>query len=281
MRSGQPGFHPLCKMLLAIAALTALPGPRPAWAQASPPAEIAAPLDEMVWVEIVPDGSQPKFKTWLHPSPEKVVSRCALRLSVAQWTQDIAGFAHSAAHFDNCALRQGADFVQQQVGEAEDAVKRQEYGAAMFALGKALHAVQDFYAHTNYVEKMAEGTGTFEEVEVMPLWTEPGRARLEALLSQGLASGVVSYSDLKVCPSGSPDHNVVAKDTADFNDLARKVVPRWQNRSHYTAALDLAEQATESFLTWAFQRWPGLSEHCGRFLGYAAPGDHRHPETAH
>ncbi|HSK78323.1 MAG TPA: HET-C-related protein, partial [Thermoanaerobaculia bacterium] len=177
-----------------------------------------------------------------------------------------------------CALREGADFVQKQVQEADEAVKRQEYGAAMFALGKALHALQDFYSHTNYVEKMAQGTGSFAEVQIVPLWTDPGRARLEALLAQGLASGVVSYSDLKACPAGAPDHHEVAKDTADFNDLARKVVPRWQNRSHYTAALDLAGQATEAFLTWAFQRWPRLSENCGRFLGYAAPGDRRRPE---
>jgi hypothetical protein len=274
MRSGKTSGSMLRSVLLAVLTLALMASPG---RTEEPLKELAAPPEELIWVEVVPDASaQPKFKTWLHPTPEKVAKACALRLSAAQWSQDILGFSHSAAHFDNCALSQGADFVQERLREADKAVVDKDFGAAMFALGQALHAVQDFYSHTNYVEKMAEIPGrSFAEVEIVPLWSSQGRAQFDALLTKGLTSGVVGYSDLKACPPGALDHNQIAKDTADFNDRARQVIPAWQNRSHYTAALDLAQQATDAFLVWAYQKWPGLAESCGRYLGYLAPGDRR------
>ena len=93
---------------------------------------------------------------------------CADVLSRAAVWQDVRHAASSAAHFDNCAFDDGLAYIAALEREAGDLLRaatarrtasggmgeaalRQAH-AAVFLLGQALHAVQDFYSHSNFLE---------------------------------------------------------------------------------------------------------------------------------
>lgn len=59
---------------------------------------------------------------------------------------------HPEFHFDDNAFLQGWAYVQAQHEEIIQALERKDPQAAWKALGRMTHAVQDFYAHSNYVE---------------------------------------------------------------------------------------------------------------------------------
>ena len=82
---------------------------------------------------------------------------------------------------------------------------------AFFALGQALHGVQDFYAHTNYVELQAPKVTRVTNIEVVAPWQAAGRARIEQLRKDGLYSGHVFWGFPQKCPSGTPSHHDLAK----------------------------------------------------------------------
>ena len=50
------------------------------------------------------------------------------------------------------AFERNAEFVRDKKQEAIDALKRCDTEAAIKAIGEALHAIQDFYSHSNYVD---------------------------------------------------------------------------------------------------------------------------------
>lgn len=58
---------------------------------------------------------------------------------------------HDAYHFDNNAFRPGWQFVWEQARRIPSALRRGRQQAAWRAFGRLSHAVQDFYAHSNYV----------------------------------------------------------------------------------------------------------------------------------
>jgi Heterokaryon incompatibility protein Het-C len=238
------------------------------------------PLEALTWAEYDPSGSHP-FKTWLHPQPENVSTACAWQLSVAQWQQDLLVPRDSAAHFDNCAFDAAIAFVADRLQAADKAVRAGEHTDAMSALGQALHAIQDFYSHSSYVEMMvARHPAKPDEAEQVDVWTRDGVRNLQELVREGLVSGVVSYSsaDSKRCRAGSPPHEVLAKDAPQFNARAALRIPNWGNRTHHTAALDFATAASQRFLAYAFQRWPELGRSCGRPVGYLTLTERRKPE---
>ena len=152
----------------------------------------------------------------------------------------------------------------------------------MLKLGQALHAVQDFYAHSNYVELMQAQTpaipsqGDFPVVEI---WTEVGRMQLANLATNGLVSGHVWWSFPKTCQTDSPTHWELAKDSP--NSPAGKVYSRFTHPltanavSNYTVAYNLAARATRELLRWAGQRWLVLEKYCGKTLRYIVQPDRR------
>jgi hypothetical protein len=229
------------------------------------------PVQQLTWAEFDAADEHP-FKTWLHPdAPESVATSCAWQLSAAQWTQDIVAADHSEAHFDNCAFDAAVDFINDRLRAADAAVKARLFADAMYDLGQALHAIQDFYAHSNYIELMAQAhPHDVASAKTIAFWQKDGVKLLRDLRSTGLVSGRVSYSIAsgKRCSASGPTHEDIAKDSASFSAHAKTVIPGWGNRTYFVAALDAATAATQDFLRYSFTRWPDLGRACGKPVGY-------------
>ena len=116
--------------------------------------------------------------------------------------QDIVHQFESKAHFDNCDFDSAMAYISslldeagQHVGKASAAkqsgIKAEVEGAvrnAFFALGQAMHAVQDFDAHTNYVELTVLSAKKTDDIDVVEPWTTAGRERIGRLRYGGLVS---------------------------------------------------------------------------------------------
>jgi hypothetical protein len=130
---------------------------------------------------------------------------CSEWLMAAQWRQDIIRQNMNEAHFDNCAFEAGAAYVASQLKEATryaSELSRSKTAAAhsdqladgLLAMGRALHAIQDFYAHSNFVELADAGEPADRSLAAVarpPVWTDAGAATILALAkSQRLYSGL-------------------------------------------------------------------------------------------
>ncbi len=78
-------------------------------------------------------------------------------LQAADVATDVEFVLVNANHFDDCNFTGGSQVVRQSEAEAVAALEPKRPPAegdalAIRAFGRALHAVQDFYAHTNWVE---------------------------------------------------------------------------------------------------------------------------------
>ena len=83
------------------------------------------------------------------------------------------GQLHPEYHFDNCAFAAGEAFVSQQRQAARSALSAKNREAALAALGRLLHARQDFYAHSNWVRLWTMQRGGLsaclpEHIEICP-----------------------------------------------------------------------------------------------------------------
>lgn len=203
--------------------------------------------------------------------------RCTDILSRAQWRQDIVKALTASAHFDNCQFTESLAYMQQQLNQADKEAVAGDPARALAALGRALHGVQDFYSHTNYVELMAQRHARFEDVPMLPLWTTEGRQRLQALVGEGLVSGKVFWESGDLCDASVPAHSTLAKDSA-ATERGKQPVARW-HMTHYRAARELAEQATRAFLRNSLKKagWQSVREHCSNLVGYLIVFDRRSP----
>jgi hypothetical protein len=78
-------------------------------------------------------------------------------LQAADVSTDVQFFLVNANHFDDCNFTGGSDVVRTSEAEAVAALAPDQAPVegdilAIRAFGRALHAVQDFYAHTNWIE---------------------------------------------------------------------------------------------------------------------------------
>jgi hypothetical protein len=239
------------------------------------------PVDQLTWREF-DAGDQHPFKTWLHSTaPESVATACSWQLAAAQWTQDVAAARHSEAHFDNCDFDAAVAFINDRLHEAGEYVQANQYADAMFALGQALHAIQDFYSHSNYIELMvAAHPNDSATARPISFWQTEGVSALQALRAHGLISGRVSYSLSagKRCKANVPLHDQIAKDSSSFSAHAKALIPGWQNKTYYVAAFDTAEKATQEFLSDSFRRWPDLGRACAKPVGYLTIVERRKPQ---
>lgn len=197
----------------------------------------------------------------------------SVQLRQALYTQDVLHQFESKAHFDNCDFDSAIAYVRTLHDEADahvttamqaraagnDAAVRVAAEKAFFALGQALHAVQDFYAHTNYVEMQVPKVTRVTDIEVVAPWRDKGRARITELRAQGLFSGFVFWGLPQNCPAGTPSHGDVAKDAASTKS-GGKPIKHLQNLSQYKIAEFLAREASLLLMADAFKRWPLLKE---------------------
>lgn len=175
-------------------------------------------------------------------------------LQAANVATDIEFFLNNANHFDDCNFSGGAQVVSASQAEAVQALNPATLSpetelAALRAFGRSLHAVQDFYAHTNWVE--LGGTGlvdtsltAFPALEpyatiassgfVIVQGSKPRKAALSRdeeapypdnavvtvrlhrqAAAPGLISGTVDYEEGNFCPNAvAMTHEELNKDKA-------------------------------------------------------------------
>ncbi|WP_437915781.1 hypothetical protein WME73_11980 [Sorangium sp. So ce302] len=78
-------------------------------------------------------------------------------LKIGNVSTDAEFYFSNAAHFDDCNFSGGAAFIAEKQAEAVAALgpgiaQLDGDALALLAFSRSLHAVQDFYAHTNWVE---------------------------------------------------------------------------------------------------------------------------------
>lgn len=210
------------------------------------------------------------------------------RLRLALYNQDITHQFQSRAHFDNCdfdgALRYTTSLLEEVDTRVSEATIAQKHGdelekhsallSAFFALGQALHATQDFYAHTNYVELMVPGAKNVGEVAVVPTWTAAGRRQVEALSQKGLVSGFVFWGFPQKCSNTTPSHSALAKDSKTTKS-GKLTIPHLNGITQYEVAVNVASRASQSLMRYAFERWPLLEQANGSQIAFDVMVDAR------
>jgi hypothetical protein len=130
----------------------------------------SAPSDAIADGESLGQDRQPFSTTPSEPNHESVTAaglsflrpEIVTALQIANVATDAEFVLVSANHFDDCNFSGGSQVVVDAEAEAvaalDPAAASPESDAeAIRKLGRALHAVQDFYAHSNWVELGAEG----------------------------------------------------------------------------------------------------------------------------
>lgn len=210
------------------------------------------------------------------------------QLRKALYMQDVVYQFASKAHFDNCDFDNAIAYVDERLKEVDshvqDAGRARDGGdqaaveenvqKAFFALGQALHGIQDFYAHTNYVELTADKAVRSADIPIVSPWLDTGKQRIAALIEQGLVSGYVFWGFPQKCPAGTPSHAALAKDKATTPSGGIKV-PHLQNRNRYQIAAQLARADSQALIDHAFGRWPLLKDVNGQYAAFEVLVDRR------
>lgn len=212
-------------------------------------------------------------------------------LRKALYIQDSIHQFESKAHFDNCDFNGAINYIDSlieevngyviQAKEAKDKGDSAETQAAaheaFFAIGQVLHAVQDFYAHSNYVELTEQSVNRVTDLEVVAPWRSEGKKRIQQLRENNqkkLISGFVFWGIPQTCPSGTISHADLAKDSESTTSGKVKVV-NLKNLSQYQIAVYLAREASLEFMRDAFKRWPLLKELNGPNVAFEVLVDRR------
>ncbi len=208
---------------------------------------------------------------------------CRIRLNRSQTLQDFFLPSKSKAHFDNCAFQKSINYINRIENQnkafskeyAEELAKGEDEKALnllkrkiLFNTGKILHASQDFYSHSNFVEIMQTKYERLEGVPLIDVWSEIGQRRiLELQNKNGLISGKAWWVFPKRCSKKSPSHAKLAKDSIKYD--SGKEPTTWKNRetgkklNGFEAAVYFAEKSTYQFLLHTFDKYPMLKSYCG------------------
>lgn len=259
-------------------------------AQKPAPPPLVVPTLSEAGAKVLCVGCDEPFSTAIH---EKLLKDLAANPYVAElrkalYQQDILHQFESKAHFDNCDFDSATGYIASLLDEvaghvgaaqaAKNVADQERLTAsarkAFFALGQALHAVQDFYAHTNYVELQAPKVKKVTDIDVLAPWRPRDVERIKELRAGGLFSGAVSWGFPKKCPAGTPSHGDIAKDS-DTTKSGKIAVPNLQNMSRFKVAEFLAREASLKFMEDAFKRWPLLKEINGKHVVFELMVDRR------
>ena len=221
-----------------------------------------------------------KFVTGVHRKLTPTETACARDVNAAIYLQDFLQQQRSAAHFDNCAFDEGFEYLQSLLADAErafvsvgdvaqpGAINSNEFRAGMISIGQALHAVQDFYAHTNYVELSAQDQALIDgrTLPIVRLWTNAGKQQLVDLRARGLVSGTWRIGWPKRCTASALSHDALNKDS-DTATAGLQPIPRW-GMTAYQAAFGTAQRASLEFFIFAANKWPVIPKVCGEEIDY-------------
>lgn len=107
-----------------------------------------------------------------------------------------APFGDSANHFDSEGLNVASQRVMERLDEANKALRRSppQGSEARRYLGQVLHAIQDYYAHSNWVETQTGldsrlGTSSFAAVSLATATCQPSPNTGDYVPFQGYTSG--------------------------------------------------------------------------------------------
>ena len=209
-------------------------------------------------------------------------------LRKALYLQDTYHQFKSKVHFDNCDFDDSINYINELLSEVNDhvaaAMAKQEQGnkaategailKAFFTLGQALHGVQDFYAHTNYVEMSVEQAKKSTDIDIVLPWKQSGKDRIQELIGKGLVSGYVFWGFPQKCQGSTLSHAEMAKDNATTPSGAVKL-PHLKNQNRYQIAIQLARRASQELIDDAFRRWPLLKEVNGEYVAFEVLVDRR------
>jgi hypothetical protein len=223
-------------------------------------------------------GSGPSFATEIHVDfVEKLPAAmaCTEVLSRAQWRQDILLATVPKAHFDNCQFEATTAYVQQELDQALVAAGKHEREEVLSAMGRALHAIQDFYSHSDYVERAAAKYPSLGEIPLLKIWTPDGQKDLIGQVRGGLISGHVWWEPGNICAVPIKSHSELNKDTPGSLS-GKEIIPKW-GLSRFQAALDLAQRASLEFMrdTFAKSQMEGVAGQCQSIIGYLLELDNR------
>ncbi|MEW5740864.1 MAG: HET-C-related protein [Myxococcota bacterium] len=266
--------------MLVFLGTQALGAPADAGVRGKPDAGVSFPgLEAFSGGSILKLEQQPEvygFDVTIHSGmlDNAAASRCTDLVSWAQWRQDIFSYGDSAAHFDNCAWDESLALIQSLLAEVEQLIAEARlrkaagksyewmYDDGLHALGRAVHGIEDFYSHTNFIE-LNKDAAKESELMKLELWLPTARQAIEGLKTKGLVSGVYGGSNPKHCASNALTHEQLAKDNKKTATGKRPFPANWANgRNHHLVALDVARDAGGRFLQYAFKRWPELAQHC-------------------
>lgn len=240
----------------------------------APPKEVVPPwdADSTVCINCAGAPFDPSHHEQFYVSWSEADLEYVKALKWAVWNQDSIHQFESKAHFDNCDFDGGLSYINTLLSEVElhsSSITSAEPDAgavrvaklkAYFALGQALHAIQDFYAHTNFVEMMVErhkqkplGLDAFVRLSI-PLWSSDSPAKVKQLISEGLKSGHVWWGTPQLCPAGSPTHGQMAKDHDEKYGGTKTAMGMTLHKLSY----ELAREATRAFIAYAWFAWPNL-----------------------
>jgi hypothetical protein len=135
----------------------------------------------------------------------------------------------SALHFDNCAFAPGLEHIDAKwtaIAHGQDTYT---------SFGQLLHTVQDFYAHSNWIE-------LHQQEDPVPIWD-----LTLASLPPDIVSGTYSVGSPKLCGPDAPDHAQINKDSPNSEE-GRKIVQSGPNqgKSLFDLAYDTALRATQA-----------------------------------
>jgi hypothetical protein len=202
-------------------------------------------------------------------------------LYYAMYVQDIFHAFDSKAHFDNCDFDGALTYIENFISEIDSRHNvakayendgkifkvKAEAEYAFFNMGQALHAIQDFYAHTNYIDEQIKFHERYQDIEVIPVWAPESREIIHNLIKGGLVSGVVGYSLDKKCSDTAPTHGELSKDSPSKGNGAVRLTSQ-PEVSKYDVTVYLAREASKDFFEFAFSRWPIFANANGNSVAY-------------
>jgi hypothetical protein len=146
--------------------------------------------------------------------------------------RDPAQFNTHAAHFDSEAFADGSARLRAKLDEAMNALENCDRSRALAAIGTSLHAIQDFFAHSNFVELHERDPSAQIDLfhlenpaSDLPCWS-PG-------YSPGLTTGYWPNDPAKMREITKCTHDELAKDSP-------KGSPRWYAAARARAAAESA-----------------------------------------
>ena len=114
-------------------------------------------------------------------------------------------YSNAPSHFDSETLAEGSALIRRRLETATGKLIAGDVAAARLEFGKATHAVQDFFSHSNYVDAM-EG----KPLDLLRLSNPPAGMRCDAAMKDGMIT-TGHWPDDKV-PDGKCSHAKLNKD---------------------------------------------------------------------